>query len=70
VRIGPNELVTDDPILHRKMNAVRSSYIRGEWYESLRLDPERDSLISLRDEDAHTTLRNKMAAGVSPPTFA
>jgi hypothetical protein len=59
--------VTDDPILVRKMNAVRSSYVRGEWYGSLRLDPERDNIISTRDEDAHTTLRNKMAAGVSPP---
>jgi hypothetical protein len=61
--------VTDDPVLLRKMNAVRSLYVRGEWYDSLRMDPERDNIASMRDEDAHMTLRNKMAAGVSPLTL-
>ena len=28
-RIGPNELVTDDPELLRRMMAVRSEYSRG-----------------------------------------
>jgi hypothetical protein len=29
-RIGPNELVTDDPKILRKMMAVRSAYSRGD----------------------------------------
>ncbi|KAJ9137073.1 Cytochrome P450 [Pleurostoma richardsiae] len=62
-RIGPNELVTDDPEVLRRMMAVRSAYTRGPWYDAMRFDPERDNLFSMRDEAAHTKLRSKMAAG-------
>jgi hypothetical protein len=31
----------------------------------MKFDPSRDNLFSMRDEVAHTKLRNKMAAGVS-----
>ncbi|KAF2467480.1 cytochrome P450 [Lindgomyces ingoldianus] len=64
-RIGPNELVTDDPEVLRRMMAVRSAYTRGPWYNAMRFDPGRDNLFSMRDEVAHTKLRNKMAAGYS-----
>ncbi|KAF4965520.1 hypothetical protein FSARC_6700 [Fusarium sarcochroum] len=65
VRIGPNELATDDPKLLRRMMASRSSYSRGPWYNALRFEPGKDNLFSMRDDDAHTKLRNKMAAGYS-----
>ncbi|KAF2008622.1 cytochrome P450 [Aaosphaeria arxii CBS 175.79] len=64
-RIGPNELVTDDPEVLRRMMAVRSAYTRGPWYNAMRFDPGRDNLFSMRDEVAHTKLRNKMGAGYS-----
>ncbi|KAK0636053.1 cytochrome P450 [Bombardia bombarda] len=64
-RIGPNELVTDDPEVLRRMMAVRSAYERGPWYDAMRFDPTRDNLFSMRDEAAHTLLRSKMAAGYS-----
>ncbi|KAK1760102.1 cytochrome P450 [Echria macrotheca] len=64
-RVGPNELITDDPEVLRKMMAVRSPYTRGPWYNAMRFDPERDNLFSMRDEDAHTKLRLKMAFGYS-----
>ncbi|KAF2868641.1 cytochrome P450 [Massariosphaeria phaeospora] len=64
-RIGPNELVTDDPEVLRRMMAVRSTYTRGAWYDAMRFDPGRDNLFSMRDEAAHTKLRSKMAAGYS-----
>ncbi|KAE8453907.1 hypothetical protein EG329_007683 [Mollisiaceae sp. DMI_Dod_QoI] len=65
VRVGPNDLVTDDPDILRKMMAVRSPYTRGPWYDAMRFDPTRDNLLSMRDEEAHTKLRSKMAAGYS-----
>lgn len=34
-------------------------------YDAMRFDPGRDNLLSMRDDAAHTKLRNKMAAGVS-----
>ncbi|OAL04444.1 cytochrome P450 [Phaeosphaeriaceae sp. SRC1lsM3a] len=64
-RVGPNELITDDPELMRRMMAARSEYTRGPWYNAMRFDPTRDNLFSMRDEVAHTKLRSKMAAGYS-----
>lgn len=64
VRVGPNDLVTDDPDVLRKIMATRSAYTRGPWYDAMRFDPGRDNLLSTRDEKAHIKLRNKMAAGV------
>ncbi|KAF2112117.1 cytochrome P450 [Lophiotrema nucula] len=65
VRIGPNELVTDDPEVLRKMMAVRSPYTRGPWYDAMRFEPGKDNLLCMRDEEEHMRLRNKMAAGYS-----
>ncbi|KAK3385839.1 cytochrome P450 [Podospora didyma] len=65
VRIGPNELVTGDPEILRRMMAIHSPYTKGPWYDAMRFDPTRDNLLSMRDEAAHTALRAKMAAGYS-----
>lgn len=64
-RIGPNDLITSDPEVLRKMNAVRSPYRRSNWYVGMRLDPNRENVESERDEEKHALLRAKMAAGVS-----
>jgi hypothetical protein len=66
VRIAPNEVITSDPKLLRHILAVRSPYQRSEWYLALRFNPHRDNLITLLDDDEHTRLRAKMAAGVFP----
>ncbi|KAL3595685.1 hypothetical protein FPOAC2_10040 [Fusarium poae] len=65
VRIGPNELATDDAKLLRRIHSGRSSYTRSPWFESMRFEPGKDNLFSMRDEEAHRKLRNKMAAGYS-----
>jgi cytochrome P450 len=64
-RVGPNILVTDDPEVLRKMLAVRSKYTKASWFGAMRFEPGKDNLISIRDEEAHSRLRNKMAAGYS-----
>jgi hypothetical protein len=64
-RVGPNELVTSDPDILRRVWGVRSPYRRGAFYDAVRFDPTRDNLISLRDDTAHTELKAKMAMGVS-----
>lgn len=63
-RIGPNELLTDDPEILRRMATVRSPYTRSDWYDVMRLDPNRENVLSVRDENKHAELRAKMAAGV------
>ena len=64
-RIGPRHLITTNPELVRRMNAVRSTYTRAEWYNGLRLHPTRDNITSYRDEAIHAQLRSQMALGVS-----
>lgn len=63
VRIGPNELVTNDPDVLRRMSAVRSPYTRSAWYDGARLEP--DSMFSERNEERHNMLRSKAAIGYS-----
>ncbi|KAF2998659.1 hypothetical protein E8E13_008015 [Curvularia kusanoi] len=65
IRVGPNEVATNDPEVLRKIMAIRSTYTRGDFYKAMRFDPDRDNLLSQRDEVAHTQMRAKMAAGYS-----
>jgi hypothetical protein len=49
-RIGPNMLLTDDPVLLRRISASRSPYTKGAWYDGVRLDPDLNNTISEKDE--------------------
>lgn len=65
VRIGPNELLSTDPDVLRNMSSVRSAYTKGDFYESGRIVPGVDNVVSMRDEEKHKAMRAKMAPGVS-----
>ena len=69
-RIGPNDLVTSDPNVMRRMLAVRSPYRRADWYVGMRFDPSRENIESERNDEKHTALRTKMSAGVGVPLSA
>ena len=58
-------LITSDPELLRRMNAVRSTFTRGPWYSALKIHPERDNIVSYVDERKHADLRGRMAPGYS-----
>ncbi|KAK3936975.1 pisatin demethylase [Diplogelasinospora grovesii] len=64
-RIGPNDLLTSDPDLMRRMLNVRTNYQRSDWYYAMRFDPSKDNVLSMMDDAKHTKLRAKMAAGYS-----
>ncbi|KAI0434920.1 cytochrome P450 [Xylaria sp. FL1042] len=59
-RIGPNELLSTDPDVLRRMSAVRSLYTKGIFYETGRITPEDDTVVSLRNDEKHRALRAKM----------
>jgi hypothetical protein len=65
VRIGPNQLITNDPEVFRRTSAVRSGYRRSNWYTGTRIEADHGHVLSERDEDRHNELRAKLAAGVS-----
>ncbi|KAF1961436.1 benzoate 4-monooxygenase cytochrome-like protein P450 [Byssothecium circinans] len=65
-RVGPNDLITTCPDLLCHMSAIRSLYTRTLWYNrSSRVEPGKDHLFSLIDEETHTKRRQKMASGYS-----
>ncbi|KAL8708613.1 MAG: hypothetical protein Q9220_006549 [cf. Caloplaca sp. 1 TL-2023] len=65
VRIGPNDLVTNDADLLRRMSAIRSPYTKSEWYSGTQFDRGMNHVFSERDEARHRDLRNRMSSGYS-----
>ena len=61
VRIGPNELLSTDPDVLRMMSAVRSPYTKGDFYNTGRIVPGVNTVVSERNEAEHKALRAKMA---------
>ncbi len=64
-RIGPNQLVTNDPEVLRTVNGTSSPFKRSDWFDALRFDGVRDNVLSQRDIEKHKILRAKLAQGVS-----
>ncbi|KAI9899078.1 hypothetical protein N3K66_005539 [Trichothecium roseum] len=62
VRIGPNQLLCTDPDVLRRMSSVRSMYTKGDFYDSGRIIPGVDNVVSMRDEDEHKAMRGRMWA--------
>ncbi|KKY14442.1 putative cytochrome p450 [Phaeomoniella chlamydospora] len=63
VVVGPDVIVTDDPVIQRHMAAPRSPYVKGRWFKGMKFDPRMDNLLSMSDEKAHTELRAKLMPG-------
>jgi hypothetical protein len=54
VRIGPNEIITDDPDIIRKMSIARTHYARGDWYMTGRFNPYHDNSFTSLDPVKHS----------------
>ncbi|KAI1380844.1 cytochrome P450 [Hypoxylon crocopeplum] len=63
VRIGPNDLITDDPDIIRRMNGARSKYGRSVWYKAMRMDPYLPSLFNIQDAATHDKLKAQLSFG-------
>jgi hypothetical protein len=48
----------------RKSNAARGTYRRGFWFSAFKFDADYENVFSERDEEKHTAMRAKLAAGV------
>ncbi|CAN8099670.1 unnamed protein product [Discula destructiva] len=64
-RIGPNELLTNDPQLIMHMSAARAHFTRSDWYAGFKFNPYIDNMFNLLDTGAHDRLRAKLAGGYS-----
>jgi hypothetical protein len=65
VRIGPNELMTDDPELIKAMGSARSNWARSNWYNSGRVHPVDDTILNVVDTATHDKLRHDLIPGYS-----
>lgn len=65
VRIGPNDVVTDDPEIIRKISSPHSGYARSSWYIAGRFNPNHDNLLTILDPKAHKVAKSKSAAAYS-----
>lgn len=64
-RVGPNELITDDPDLLRKLGSARSRYGKDKWYISSRFDPYQDTMGVVLDSRRHDQIRAQLTPAYS-----
>ncbi|KAK8017151.1 benzoate 4-monooxygenase cytochrome P450 [Apiospora marii] len=69
-RIGPNHVITDDPEITRRILAARSGYVRGPWFDSVRIDPHIPNIVSERDPKKHSRIRAKLAPSFTGKSVA
>ncbi|KAA8620586.1 CypX Cytochrome P450 [Pyrenophora tritici-repentis] len=62
VRIGPNEVLTDDPVVLRTVSATRSNYARSDWYQAGRFNPYHDNLFTILEPGAHKRAKARSMA--------
>lgn len=67
VRIGPNDLVTNDIKLLQHMSAARSAYSRSNWYNTQEVDTRAPSVFSDTNKKSHDLFKSYMALGGSIP---
>ena len=60
VRVGPNYVLTDDPVALRRISAVRSPYGRDAWWTALRIARE-DNMLTTTNTAAHDKLKAQTA---------
>ncbi|KAI1143097.1 cytochrome P450 [Hypoxylon sp. FL0543] len=62
-RIGPNQLVTTDVDIVRRMAHPKSAYTRAPFYQTFRFIPTQDNSFSLLDEKEHSQRRTNLGPG-------
>jgi len=65
IRAGPNDLLTADPDVLRRMGSARLSYGRSSFYSVNRINPPENNMFSLLDIAEHDKLKAKTAPGYS-----
>lgn len=65
VRIGPNEVSTDDPETIRRITSAKSAYPRSGWYDGARFHPEADAMFTMLDPARHDKHKAKTSFGYS-----
>ncbi|KAI1131564.1 cytochrome P450 [Nemania abortiva] len=65
VRVGPNQVSTDDPETIRRMASAKNPYPRSNWYDGTRIHADSDSMFTMVDPVLHDKRKAKTAPGYS-----
>ncbi|PNP61552.1 hypothetical protein FNYG_13702 [Fusarium nygamai] len=65
VRVGPNEVLVDDPDLIRKVSSTKNTYTKGNWYLGSRFNPYHDPMFQITDPVQHDRLKSKLSPAYS-----
>ncbi|KAI1334087.1 pisatin demethylase [Xylariaceae sp. FL0016] len=65
VRIGPNSVITTDVKHAQQMEALKSPYRKGPWYDTFRFEKGKYHSFCMVDEERHAALRTKIGPGYS-----
>ena len=61
VRIGPNQVLTNDPHVLRRTGSVRGTYKRDKWYIAFRWQPYCDNVFNICDCVEHDKRKAQIA---------
>ena len=64
VRIGPNEIMTDNAGVIKQLCSTHSSYRRSSWYQTGRFNPYHDNLLSTLRTPAHKELKKRLLTAI------
>lgn len=65
ILVAPDYVVTDDVEVLRIIYAPRSTWLKGRWFDAMRLGADRDNVMTLVDEKAHAEQRSRLIPGYS-----
>ncbi|KAK1757894.1 cytochrome P450 [Echria macrotheca] len=68
VRIGPNEVTTDDPEVIRRMSSARTRYVRDSWYLAGRWTPYEKHFFNELDSQAHDAQKARVLTAYTGKT--
>lgn len=60
VRVGPNDLITDDPEVLKRMSRARSPYGKDSFYSCTVKHPDHDNIFSMLDVATHDRVKAKL----------
>ncbi|KAI0120436.1 cytochrome P450 [Hypoxylon sp. NC0597] len=65
IRIGPSELLTDDPEVLRRLSGAKSKYWKSDWYMGARLNPYHPTMFMMPDPILHDKVKAQLWPGYS-----
>lgn len=70
MRISPNAIMIYDPETLWRVSSARSAYGRARWYESMKLHPDGDSVLSEIDTTRHDKRKANLVGGFAGKRLA